>query len=107
MTNLLQNAAKYAGDAAQVRIALYPASGGTVHVSIADNGPGIPAERLPTIFEPFQRADGTGKKGLGLGLALARQIAVLHGGALWAESNRGAGTVFHIRLPTGGVRPPS
>jgi signal transduction histidine kinase len=107
-TNLLQNAAKYAGEEAQVRITVRPASGTSMHLSVADDGPGIPADRLPTIFEPFQRYDQSGhKKGLGLGLALARQIAVLHGGALWAESEVGAGTIFHVRLPTGGVRAPS
>jgi signal transduction histidine kinase len=105
ITNLLQNAAKYAGEAAQVRISLHPASGESVLLSIADDGPGIPPERLPTIFEPFQRADDRGKRGLGLGLALARQIAVLHGGAMWAESQGGA--TFHVRLPTGGITAPS
>jgi signal transduction histidine kinase len=107
-TNLLQNAAKYAGEEAHVRIDVRPASGSTVHLSIADDGPGIPADRLPGIFEPFNRGDQRGqKKGLGLGLALARQIAVLHGGALWAESVLGAGTVFHVRLPVGVVHAPS
>jgi signal transduction histidine kinase len=107
-TNLLQNAAKYAGEEAHVRISVRRASDSSVHLSIADDGPGIPADRLPNIFEPFNRFDQSGRKtGLGLGLALARQIAELHGGALWAESVLGAGTVFHLRLPTGAVSAPS
>jgi signal transduction histidine kinase len=107
LSNLLQNAAKYAGEAAAVRISISPEANNTVHLSMRDNGPGIPVGILPTIFEPFQRADDKRKRGLGLGLALAREIATLHGGAIWVESHAGAGTTFHLRLPTSGANAPS
>jgi two-component system sensor histidine kinase VicK len=75
---------------------------------VHDEGPGIPGDKLAMIFEPFQRIDEAGpKKGLGLGLAIAREIALLHGGAIWVDSQLGRGTTFHVRLPTGGVRAPS
>ena len=85
-----------------------PSSGGSAHVQVHDDGPGIPADKLAMIFEPFQRIDEAGpKKGLGLGLAIAREIALLHGGAIWVDSQVGRGTTFHVRLPTGGARAPS
>ena len=108
LTNLVGNAVKYAGETSVVEINIVPASGGSAHIEVRDEGPGIPADKLAVIFEPFQRVDENGKKkGLGLGLAIAREIALLHGGAIWVDSQVGRGTTFHVRLPTGGVRPPS
>jgi signal transduction histidine kinase len=107
LSNLIGNAVKYAGEASVVEVTLTPASGGSAHVQVHDEGPGIPADKLALIFEPFQRADQLNKKGLGLGLAIAREIALLHGGAIWVDSQLGRGTTFHVRLPTGGVRAPS
>jgi signal transduction histidine kinase len=79
-----------------------------VHVQVHDEGPGIPADKLAVIFEPFQRIDDSGKKkGLGLGLSIAREIALLHGGAIWVDSQPGRGATFHVRLPTGGISAPS
>jgi PAS domain S-box-containing protein len=69
-----------------------------VHISIADGGTGIPPELLPRIFEPFftmRKAQG----GSGLGLTIAQQIAVAHEGALFVESQVGAGTTFHLFIP--------
>ena len=107
LTNLLSNAVKYAGERARVQLRVLPASGASTHLAVRDDGPGIPPEKLPIIFEPFQRLGASGQKGLGVGLTLARAIAVLHGGALWAESEPGLGTTFHLRLPTGGAQAPS
>jgi signal transduction histidine kinase len=108
LTNLVGNAVKYAGEASSVEMIVVPSSGGTAHIEVKDDGPGIPADKLAVIFEPFQRGDAAGaKKGLGLGLAIAREIALLHGGAIWVDSQVGKGTTFHVRLPTGGVRAPS
>ena len=108
LSNLIGNAVKYAGDKSVVEVTVTPASGGSAHVQVHDDGPGIPADKLAMIFEPFQRIDETGpKKGLGLGLAIAREIALLHGGAIWVDSQVGRGTTFHVRLPTGGARAPS
>jgi signal transduction histidine kinase len=108
LTNLVGNAVKYAGDTSVVEVIVTPASGGSAHVQVHDEGPGIPADKLAVIFEPFQRIENSGnKKGLGLGLSIAREIALLHGGAIWVDSQVGRGTTFHVRLPTGGIRAPS
>ena len=67
-----------------------------VRVSLADNGPGIPAELLPRIFDPFFT---TKEQGTGLGLATAHTIVEKHGGRLRVESRPGEGTTFHLILP--------
>jgi signal transduction histidine kinase len=108
LSNLVGNAVKYAGESSVVEVTLTPSSGGSAHVQVHDEGPGIPADKLAMIFEPFQRIDDSGaKKGLGLGLSIAREIALLHGGAIWVDSAPGRGATFHVRLPTGGIVAPS
>lgn len=107
-SNLVANAVKYAGETSAVEITVLPSSGASAYVAVRDEGPGIPEDKLAVIFEPFQRVEEkTGKKGLGLGLAIAREIALLHGGAISVDSAIGEGTTFHVRLPTGAVRAPS
>lgn len=108
LSNLVGNAVKYAGERSVVEIRVAPSSGGTVHLEVVDHGPGIAADKLAVIFEPYRRIDDSGRsRGLGLGLAIAREIVLLHGGAIWADSQVGRGTTFHVRLPTGGIRAPS
>jgi signal transduction histidine kinase len=108
LTNLVGNAVKYAGATSRVRISIVRASGSSVHLEVIDHGPGIAPEKLPILFEPFRRVDAQGRKaGLGLGLSIAKEIAVLHGGAIWVESTVGSGTTFHVRLPTNLSRAPS
>jgi signal transduction histidine kinase len=70
--------------------------GGNAVARIADNGPGIPPDRLERIFEPFVSTKG---KGMGLGLAICREIVEAHAGRLDVESAAGQGTVFTLRLP--------
>jgi signal transduction histidine kinase len=106
VTNLVGNAVKYASGS-PVKLRLTPASGGSVHLEVSDHGPGIPPDKLPGIFEAFTRASAERATGLGLGLSIAREIALLHGGAIWVDSQVGRGTTFHVRLPTGGIRAPS
>jgi signal transduction histidine kinase len=112
LSNLVGNAIKYGGETTAVEIAvLEPPNGGAVQIEVRDDGPGIPADKLAVIFEPFERVDqpgpSGGKKGLGLGLSIAREIALLHGGAIWVDSQVGRGTTFHVRLPVGKIRAPS
>jgi signal transduction histidine kinase len=71
-------------------------------VSVRDTGPGIAPEHLPNIFERFYRADGSRARatgGVGLGLAIVRQLVAAHGGRVWAESEPGAGACFRFTLP--------
>ena len=70
--------------------------GQTVQVVVSDTGPGIPPERLESIFEPFLT---TKESGLGMGLAICRKIAAVHGGVLSAQSQQGQGATFRLVLP--------
>jgi signal transduction histidine kinase len=76
------------------------ARNGRVTIEVSDNGPGIPGEVLPRIFEPWF---STKKNGLGLGLALSRAFVESHGGSLEAVSGSERGTTFRISLPGGGA----
>lgn len=69
-----------------------------IRISISDNGPGIPPENLKKIFEPFFTTKETGK-GTGLGLSICHGIIHQHAGEIWAESELGRGTTFHLELP--------
>jgi signal transduction histidine kinase len=74
--------------------------GSCVVISIADTGPGIPAQDLPRIFDKFfQGHAGVQKKGSGLGLAIVQHIIQAHGGSIRAESGQPMGTTFYIALP--------
>jgi PAS domain S-box-containing protein len=109
LTNLISNAIKFS-----------PAGGG-VHVScahrdgealfeVSDEGRGIPADKLGSIFERFQQVDASDsreKGGTGLGLAICKTIVEHHGGRIWARSEPGAGSTFSFVLPAqpgGGAR---
>jgi two-component system NtrC family sensor kinase len=95
LLNLVRNAAEAVGDQGTVRVATRRTSAGGVEIRVEDDGPGIPAEHLPKIFEPFfSTKDG----GTGLGLALTQQIIVEHGGRIQVEANE-RGTTFAIELP--------
>lgn len=69
-----------------------------VRVTISDSGPGIAPEHLQRVFDPFFTTQSAGK-GSGLGLAVVYTIVQQHGGQVWAESTRGHGTTFHLKLP--------
>ena len=100
--NLLSNAVKFTSPGGRVEVILERANG-QVQVCVADNGPGIPPEFLPHVFERFSQADSSSTRrhgGLGLGLAIARHLVELHGGSVTAENRReGTGAVMRIKLP--------
>jgi len=99
---LVDNAVKYTPSGGRCEIAL-TASHSEAHISMKDTGVGIEASELESIFERFHRADKVRSRetaGAGLGLAIARWIASVHGGSITAESTAGAGSVFHVRLPS-------
>ena len=94
----LGNAIKYSQPNTRVRVQVARRHD-WVEVEFQDQGPGLPADKLESIFEPFQRAESHGQKGSGLGLAIARRIVAGHDGKLWATSQLGQGSTFHLHLP--------
>ena len=97
--NLLTNAAKYSPPGGAVTLGATVAPLGFIRFSVTDQGPGIPPEVLPHVFDRFYRAPGQTKTGAGLGLAIAREIVVAHGGSISCTSEVGQGTAFHFLLP--------
>lgn len=98
---LLDNAVKYSPSGGRCEIAL-SRSENNAEITVRDSGGGIPEKELKSIFERFYRVDRTRSKntgGAGLGLAIARWIAEMHGGTIAAESTLGAGSAFHVQLP--------
>ena len=97
LQNLLSNAIKYTQKGV-VRMAARQTAEGCL-VSVSDQGPGIAKDRLSELFGTFTRGDTHGQPGVGLGLSIARQAADLLGARLWAESEVGKGSTFHLQLP--------
>jgi len=95
--NMFTNAIKYA-PGSPIFVGLKEV-GQSLIVSFMDNGPGIPADALPLLFERFFRVRNVKATGTGLGLYICRQIIEAHHGKIWAESNLGQGTTFFIELP--------
>ena len=95
--NMFTNAVKYA-PGASIIVGLKQV-GDSLIATFTDNGPGIPAESLPLIFERFYRVRSEKATGTGLGLFICKQIIEAHRGKIWAESNPGQGTTFFIELP--------
>lgn len=101
VSNLLSNAVKYSptGGAIVVTTRREPAG---VHLAVRDHGMGIPPDALDAIWEQFSRVESRETKGIqgtGLGLPIVRQIVTMHGGRVWAESEVGRGSTFHVVLP--------
>jgi CheY-like chemotaxis protein len=101
--NLLWNAIKFTPEGGRVEVAVEQL-GADVVLSVSDSGRGIPAAFLPHVFEPFRQADPTPSRvagGLGLGLAIVRQLVELHGGRVEADSpGEGQGATFIARFPS-------
>ena len=96
--NLLTNASKYSPPGGMITLSAV-AEPGFVRFGVRDKGPGIPADSLARIFDRFYRAPGQEKTGAGLGLAIAREIVVAHGGSIACTSEPGQGTEFYFLLP--------
>lgn len=108
MWNLLSNAMKFTPEGGQVMVRLNYI-GETARIQVQDTGQGIAPEFLPLMFDYFRQADSSITRkfgGLGLGLAIARQIVELHGGTICAESpGEGQGATFTVTLPLHATRP--
>lgn len=101
--NLIENAVKYNRRGGSVSVSVHKESSDVV-VRVSDTGCGIPEEYRESIFQPFFRVDKSRSRqmgGVGLGLALVHEIAVLHGGSVRAEPGNKSGTVFIVTLPAG------
>ncbi|MBH8577934.1 PAS domain S-box protein [Nostocaceae cyanobacterium CENA369] len=100
--NLLSNAVKFTPTGGQVEIRVAEVDG-QAQITVSDTGRGITPEFLPYVFDYFRQADGTTTRkfgGLGLGLAIVRQVVELHGGTVQAESlGEGLGAIFTVKLP--------
>jgi signal transduction histidine kinase len=105
ISNLLDNAIKFTREGGMVDVQLCQ-FGGSYEIAVTDTGCGIPDELQPRVFERFFRADKArvgenGPGGAGLGLAIARSIAELHGGRLTLQHSGPEGSAFCICLPFG------
>lgn len=105
IVNLLDNAARHTPAGTEVVVGA-EASGGALTVEVSDAGPGIPEPFRERIFERFQRGAASAGRGAGLGLAIARAIAEVHGGTLTLGERPGGGALFRLELPRVGDSPP-
>jgi PAS domain S-box-containing protein len=107
LTNLLSNAIRFSAANSAIQIQVEPLSCNDIQpqclrFAVKDEGRGIPAEKLESIFERFQQVDASDareKSGTGLGLAICKQIIQQHGGRIWAESGLGQGSTFYFIVP--------
>ena len=98
--NLVENALRYAAANTQVHLKVSPERPGVTRICVHNDGPPIPADILPYIFDPFRRAAAKdAPAGLGLGLYIAQQIVIAHGGEMRVDSDAQSGTTFHVLLP--------
>lgn len=104
--NLLSNAIKFSSKGGRVDVNL-KSVGASVHIAVSDEGQGIDPEFLPYVFEPFRQQDASTSRahgGLGLGLAISRQLVEMHGGRITAHSaGQGTGSTFTVSLPISGA----
>lgn len=98
LTNLVSNALRYSSEGGRIALSA-GAAGLFVHVSVHDDGPGIPKEYQASIFEKFVQVAGRDSGGSGLGLAICKEIVRAHGGTIWVESSPGGGSTFTFTLP--------
>jgi signal transduction histidine kinase len=106
LSNLLSNALRFTGPGGAVSVGA-EAESGTVRFAVTDTGAGIAADDASRIFEPFYRVPGQGKPtGVGLGLAIVREIIKTHGGSVGVDSTPGRGSTFWFTLPQAGIAPP-
>jgi signal transduction histidine kinase len=100
--NLIGNAIKFTPEHGSVRVrALREDS--QVEFQVIDDGPGIPSDSMPHLFDSFWQARLSDRRGVGLGLTIAKGIVEAHGGRMWVESTVGTGSTFHFTLPAAAI----
>jgi signal transduction histidine kinase len=105
LSNLVGNAVKFTPRDGRITVCAERIDG-EVRFAVIDTGPGIPAEQLPHIFGRFWQAQSSDRRGIGLGLAIAKGIVEAHNGRIWVESNVGLGSTFYFTLPAAAVNEP-
>jgi PAS domain S-box-containing protein len=101
LSNLLSNANKFTPEGGQITLRAKVEANALV-IEVADTGPGIASEIQGVLFQPYSRLDRT--SGLGLGLAISKQLVELQGGKIWCQSQPGKGSTFSFSLPLAGNR---
>jgi two-component system OmpR family sensor kinase len=107
LTNLIENAIKFSPPGSQVTVSSWR-RGNEAGVTVADTGPGIPADAASHVFDRFYRGDPSRSResgGSGLGLSICYEIMAAHRGRIWVESSEGSGSAFSIALPVLGSPP--
>jgi two-component system sensor histidine kinase GlrK len=107
LDNLLSNSLKFSPKGGEIRVVALPTGNDNgrpcaVEIRVSDDGPGIAAGEIQSIFKHFYQSKNQkakGQQGTGLGLAIARHIVEAHKGRIWAESETGCGSTFHVLLP--------
>jgi len=98
LTNLISNALRYVSKGGHIDI-MAKQVGEHLHLSVRDDGPGIPFEYQSKIFQKFVQVKGQEPGGSGLGLAICKEIVRAHGGTIWVESTPGQGSTFTFTVP--------
>lgn len=99
LSNLVGNAIKFTPPGGRIVVSV-EALGRSVRFAVVDSGPGIAPEQLPHVFGRYWQANRADRRGIGLGLAIAKGLVEAHGGRIWVESQVGVGSQFYFTLPT-------
>ncbi|MEP7125678.1 MAG: HAMP domain-containing sensor histidine kinase, partial [Byssovorax sp.] len=103
LSNLLGNAVKFTPNGGTITLTAELLSA-EVRISVRDTGPGIPPDDAPHVFDRYWQAQRSDRRGIGLGLPIARGLVEAQGGKLWVESALGVGTTFFFTLPAHDLR---
>src|SRR5437773_7085389 len=104
LSNLVGNAVKFTPRNGRITVCAERIDG-EVRFGVIDTGPGIPPEQVPHIFGRFWQAKTSDRRGIGLGLAIAKGIVEAHNGRIWVESHVGLGSTFYFTLPSAAEKP--
>jgi signal transduction histidine kinase len=107
LSNLIGNAIKFTPAKGRICVSCQRTSPeGEVQISVSDTGEGIAPEKIKTIFERFSQIHNQDRRGIGLGLYIAKMMVEEHLGRIWVESKLGEGSTFHFTLPlcSGAIR---